>query len=179
MSDDHVMMLARLQQWFYREARLLDARRYDLWLQLLDERVRYRIPDRSYRVQSDVRDFTTWAVECELAAPDGLCLIDDDFAALQQRIGRLQTTMGWAEMPASMSRRLVGNVMIDGEKDAEGCLPVVSTLFLAKVRREERVLFTAERRDRLAETPEGYRLRERYVVLDDVVLPSENLSLLF
>jgi 3-phenylpropionate/cinnamic acid dioxygenase small subunit len=179
MTDEGLVTLLRLQQWLYREARLLDSRRYDLWLQLLDERVRYRVPDRSYRNQSDVRDFATWAVECELEAPGGLCLIDDDFAALQQRVGRLRTTMGWAEMPASLSRRLVGNVIIEGEEDAEGCLSVVSTLFMAKVRQDERVLFTAERRDRIVNTDQGYRLRERYVVLDDVVLPSENLSLLF
>jgi 3-phenylpropionate/cinnamic acid dioxygenase small subunit len=179
VTNDNLLTLTRLQQWFYQEARLLDARRYDLWLQLLDERIRYRVPDRAYRMQADVRDFSTWAVEREMEAADGLALIDDDLAALTLRIGRLQTTMGWAEMPASMSRRLVGNVMIVGDRDAEGCLPVVSTLYLAKVRREERVLFTAERRDRLTSTPDGYRLRERYVVLDDVVLPSENLSLLF
>jgi 3-phenylpropionate/cinnamic acid dioxygenase small subunit len=126
-----------------------------------------------------VRDFAAWAVECELEAPDGLFLIDDDLTALQERIARLQTTMGWAEMPASMSRHLVGNVAIGPETESADELAVVSTLFLAKVRREERVLFTAERRDRLVQKADGYRLRDRYVVLDDVVLPSENLSLIF
>ena len=179
MNDNSVHTLHKLQQWLYREARLLDSRRYDLWLDLLDPEVRYRVPDRSYRIQSDVRDFGAWSVECELEAPSGLFLIDDDFAGLQRRIRRLQTTMGWAEMPASMTRHLVGNVMVEPEKDSDGSVAVVSTLFLAKVRREERVLFAAERRDRLVETEDGYRLRERYVILDDVVLPSENLSVIF
>lgn len=177
--DQTLLNELKIQRWLVAEARLLDARRYDLWLQLLDKRVRYRIPDRSYRLQSDVRDFATWSVDCELATEGGLALIDEDYAGLQQRIERFQTTMGWAEMPASMSRRMVGSVVVDGAADADGEVSVTSTLFLSKVRREERVLFTAERRDRLVEAPEGYRLRDRYVVLDDVVLPSENLSLLF
>jgi 3-phenylpropionate/cinnamic acid dioxygenase small subunit len=175
MSDQGLFF--DVQQWLVQEARLLDARRYDLWLELLDEDVRYRIPDRSYVLQSDVRDFRAWAVERELDHPQGLPLIDDDLPALRQRVARLQTTMGWAEMPASMSRRLVGNVTVDGCEDE--IVSVVSTLFMTKSRREERVLFTAERRDRLRQASDSYRLLERCVVLDDVVLPSENLSLLF
>lgn len=165
-----------VQQWLVREARLLDARRYDLWLELLDPGVRYRTPARAYVAQGDPRDFATWSVDRELEHPQDLPLIDDDLAALQLRIGRLQTRMGWAETPPSMSRRMVGDVVIDG-READ-VVSVVSTLFLVKARQEERVLFTAERRDKLVVHSEGYRLRERYVVLDDVVLHSENLSLL-
>lgn len=164
-----------VEQWLYREAHLLDARRYDLWLGLLDPNIRYRVPTRSYVRQGDVKDFSTWSVDRELDA--GFSLIDDDLAGLTVRIGRLQTNMGWAEMPPSMSRRLVGNVLI-GEEEGD-VLTVDSVLFLAKSRREERVLFTAERRDRLIRKDGGFRLLERYVVLDDAVLAAENLSLLF
>lgn len=177
MSDQDLIRTLRVQQWLVAEARLLDARRFDLWLELLDPAIRYKVPDRSYLIQKDVTDFRSWAVEHELEAPGGVALIDEDLEALKLRIARFQTKMGWSEMPASMARRLVGNVVVEGE--AEGVVSVVSTLFLSKVRREEKVLFTAERRDRLAISPGGYRLRERYVVLDEVVLPSENLSLLF
>lgn len=177
--DQTLLTQVKVSNWLVREARLLDARRYDLWLQLLDPAVRYRVPDRSYRLQDDVRDFATWSVEHELEPEGGLALIDEDLAGLQRRVGRLQTTMGWAEMPASMSRRLVGNVVVDDAKVDGGALTVTSTLFLAKTRQHERTLFTAERRDILVEAQDGYRLKSRYVVLDDVVLPSENLSLLF
>jgi 3-phenylpropionate/cinnamic acid dioxygenase small subunit len=178
MNGEDFTRLLEVQQWLYREARLLDARRYDLWLELLDEEVRYRVPSRAYVRQGHVKDFSTWSVERELEVADALPLIDDDLSALRSRIGRLQTGMAWAETPPSMARRLVSNVMIL-DRDAAGCLSVVSTLFLAKVRGDQRVLFTAERRDRIVPAGDGFRLRERYVVLDDVVLASENLSLLF
>jgi 3-phenylpropionate/cinnamic acid dioxygenase small subunit len=178
MRNEDIVRLISVQQWLYREARILDDRRYDLWLDLLDENIRYRVPSRSFVRQGDVKDFSTWGVDRELDAGNALTLIDDDLPALQTRIGRLQTNMGWAEMPPSMSRRLVSNVIIE-DSDAKGCVSVVSALFLAKSRREERVLFTAERRDTLVEVQGGFRLRERYVVLDDAVLAAENLSLLF
>jgi 3-phenylpropionate/cinnamic acid dioxygenase small subunit len=178
MNSEAMMRLLQVQQWLYREARLLDSRRYDLWLELLDDEVRYRVPSRAYIRQGHVKDFTTWSVERELETNDALPLIDDDLPALKARIERLQTGMAWAETPPSMSRRLISNIIVLGT-EADGCLSVVSTLFLAKVRSEGRVLFTAERRDRLVSDGDDFRMRDRYVVLDDVVLASENLSLIF
>jgi 3-phenylpropionate/cinnamic acid dioxygenase small subunit len=178
VNAENFTLLLRVQQWLYREARMLDERRFDLWLDLLDEQIRYRIPSRAYVRQGHVKDFSTWSVDRELDAADALPLIDDDLRALLNRIERLQTGMAWAETPPSISRRLVSNVMIL-EVDEAGRLSVVSTIFLHKVRGDSRMLFTAERRDRLVPVGDGFRLQERYVVLDDVVLASENLSLLF
>jgi len=178
MSADDFTLLIRVQQWLYREARMLDERRFDLWLGILDEKIRYRIPSRAYIRQGHVKDFSTWPVDRELEAPDALPLIDDDLRALRNRIERLQTGMAWAETPPSMARRLIGNVMILGADEA-GRISVVSTIFLHKVRADCRVLFTAERRDRLVRVGDDFRLQDRYVVLDDVVLAADNLSLLF
>ena len=178
MNEGNFTLLLRVQQWLYREARMLDERRYDLWLDLLDDDIRYRIPSRAYVRQGHVKDFSTWSVDRELEAPDALPLIDDDLHALRNRVERLQTGMAWAETPPSITRRLVSNVMIL-EVDEHECMSVVSTIFMHKVRGDSRVLFTAERRDRIVSAREDFRLRERYVVLDEVVLASENLSLLF
>ena len=177
MVNNDFELLMRVQQWLNREARMLDSRRYDLWLELLDASIRYQIPSRAFVRQAHVKDFNTWSVERELDGEGALALIDDDFAALRSRIERLQSGMAWAETPPSMSRRLVSNVMIDGI--CNDCVSVVSTIFLAKSRADGRVLFTAERRDKLAPLGDDFRLRERYVVLDDAVLAADNLSLLF
>lgn len=178
MKSEAMMRLIQVQQWLYREARMLDERRYDLWLELLDPRIRYRVPSRTSIRQGQVKDFATWSVDRELDCDGTLALIDDDIVGLQLRIARLQTGMAWAETPPSMTRRLVSNVMIL-DSDTEGTLSVVSTLFLAKHRGDDRILFTAERRDRLAVNGDDFRLRERYVVLDEVVLATENLSQIF
>ena len=178
MNSEGMMRLIQVQQWLYREARMLDERRYDWWLELLDDRIRYRVPSRCSIRQGQVKDFASWSVDRELDCEGSLALVDDDLVGLQLRIARLQTGMAWAETPPSMTRRLVSNVMIL-DNDADAMLSVVSTLFLAKHRSDDRVLFTAERRDRLVISGEDFRLRERYVVLDDVVLAGENLSQIF
>ena len=177
INSEGMMRLMQVQQWLYREARLLDSRRYDLWLALLDDSIRYRVPSRAALRQEHVRDFATWSVERELECEDALALIDDDLSGLQMRVERLQSGMAWAETPPSMTRRLVSNVMILAA-DAEG-IAVVSTLFLAKNRAEGRTIFTAERRDRLTLQNGDFRLRERYVILDETVLAAENLSQIF
>jgi 3-phenylpropionate/cinnamic acid dioxygenase small subunit len=178
MNAEDFTLLLRVQQWLYREARILDSRRYDLWLELLDDEIRYRVPSRTFVRQGHVKDFSTWSVERELELPDALPLIDDDLPALRERVARLQTGMAWAETPPSISRRLVSNVMIL-DADADGRLSVVSTIFLHKVRGDSRVLFSGERRDRIFRHGDDFRLQERYVVLDEVVLAADNLSLLF
>ncbi|HVN28099.1 MAG TPA: aromatic-ring-hydroxylating dioxygenase subunit beta [Candidatus Binataceae bacterium] len=177
INREGMMRLLQVQQWLYREARLLDSRRYDLWFDLLDDRIRYRVPSRASIRQEHVKDFATWAVERELESADALALIDDDLTGLRTRIERLQTGMAWAETPPSITRRLVSNVMIL-DTDADG-ISVVSTLFLAKNRPEGRAILTAERRDRLTMRGDDFRLQERYVVLDETILASENLSQIF
>lgn len=44
---------------------------------------------------------------------------------------------------------------------------------------DESVIYTARRHDRLLPACDGFRLQDRYVVLDSVVLVSSNLSILF
>ena len=178
MTSEDVLRLVTVQQWLYAEARLLDERRYDLWLERMSPAVRYRIPTREYVTQGDPRDFSQWATDREFGRPRSLDLIDDDAEGLRSRVGRLQTGMAWAETPPSMTRRLVGNVEILGVDD-DGVVSAVSGLFLAKSRADERVLLTAQRRDRLEPDADGYRLRERLVILDDAVLAAANLSTLF
>lgn len=176
--NQNMLQLLAVQQWFYREARILDARRYDLWLEQLDERIRYRIPSRGYVCAGNVEDFSTWAVGRELDLPDSLPLIDDDFTSLRERVGRLQSGMAWAEIPPSITRRIVSNIEIL-DRDSQGRLRAISTTLLNKVRNDESVVYTAQRRDRLLPAGDDFRLQDRYVVLDSVVLASGNLSILF
>ena len=165
-------------QWYYREARLLDDRRFDRWLELLAPDVSYRVPSRYLRNPGDVGDFATWSVERELSdGAHNLDLIDDDRAALCKRIARLTSGMAWAESPPSFTRRLVSNLEIE---TADDCIRTVTALVLVKNRATERELWSAQRRDELVRDASGaLQLRARLVVLDDAVLPAANLSAIF
>ena len=164
-----------VMQWYHREARLLDERRFDAWLELLAAEVRYRVPSRYLRNPADVRDFATWSVDCELSnGAQQLDLIDDDRAALASRVARLTSGMAWSESPPSFTRRFVSNLEIE---PAEGGVNAVTALLLVKNRANERDLVSAQRRDELVRDASGaLLLRSRLVVLDEAVLPVANLS---
>jgi 3-phenylpropionate/trans-cinnamate dioxygenase beta subunit len=86
--------------------------------------------------------------------------------------------MAWAETPPSITRRIVSNIEIL-DRDPQGRLLAISTTLLNKVRNDESVIYTALRHDRLLPAGDGFRLQDRCVVLDAVVLLSSNLSILF
>jgi PAH dioxygenase small subunit len=169
-------LLTRLQLWYAREARLLDERRFDHWLELVDPVIRYRIPTRYLTEQGKPNDFSQWSVERELGGELDLFMLDDDYEALQARIERLRSGMAWAETPPSFTRRMVGNVE-PVARGPQGELEVYTALLLYKSRGpDSRTLLSAQRRDVLADTGDDFRLRKRTAILDDTVLMGENLS---
>ncbi len=171
-------LLADLNYWYAREARYLDERRYDLWLQLVDEGIRYQVPTRYLTEQLDVEAFETWAVERELAGESDILLVDDDHDGILRRIARLSSGMGWSEMPPSLTRRVVSNVEPLEQTDS-GETRVASALVVFKSRGpHERSCFSAQRRDLLVPAGGDYRLKRRTVIVDDTVLLGENLSIL-
>lgn len=178
MTPVDAQLLADLQLWYAREARLLDERRYDLWLEMVDVGVRYQVPTRYLTAQGDVGDFGAWTVDRELTQAADVFLIDDDYAGIRTRIERLQSGMAWAEMPPSITRRIVGNVE-PGEVLEDGGIEVFSALMAFKSRGpQERSFLTAQRRDLLGRGDGGFRLRRRTVIIDDTVLMGENLSII-
>ena len=136
------------------------------------------MPSRYLRNPADVGDFATWRVDTELS--NGACdldLIDDDYAALAQRVARLTTGMAWAESPPSFTRRLVAN--LESEPTDDG-VRAITALMMVKNRENERAITSAQRRDELGRDASGALfLRSRLVVLDEAVLPASNLSAIF
>ena len=170
-------LLAGLHYWYAREARLLDERRYDLWLETVDDAIRYQVPTRYFTAQADITDFGAWTVDRELAQASDVLLIDDDHAGISKRIERLQSGMAWAEMPPSITRRIVSNIE-PGEAQEDGGIEVFSALLAFKSRGpDERSFLTAQRRDLLLPADGDFRLRRRLVIIDDTVLMGENLSI--
>src|SRR5271163_1854869 len=88
---DRISLQWEIEQFLYHEAILLDARRFDEWLELLADDIHYWMPLRFNR---DRRDEAS-----EISAPDELSLFDDDKPFLEARIRRLKTGKAWAEDP--------------------------------------------------------------------------------
>jgi 3-phenylpropionate/cinnamic acid dioxygenase small subunit len=164
-----------VEQFLYREARLLDERRYDEWMTLLADDLHYWMPTRQNKGQS--RGDAGATVEKELSGPEELAFFDESKLTMVGRVLRLGTGQAWGENPPSRTRRFVTNVEVE-RSDAADELLVHSNLLAYRSRRaDDAHWFVASREDRLRRSGESFQLVERRVVLDANVLQSPNLSL--
>ena len=164
--DKHIA----LQQQLFFEARLLDDERYNDWLGLLDEAIRYRMPLTERRFRKDR--------SAPLAFGGGY-IFDENKARLTMRIGRLQSGLVWAEDPRNRVRRIVSNVEIwQGAEANEAEVYSVVTIHRSRIDGEEKH-FVAGRRDIWQETAQGWRLVLRDLLLDASVVLDSNMNTLF
>ena len=171
-----------VEQWYYEEARLLDERRYQSWLALVDPAIRYVMPGRGNPLVDNAMrgDEAMISVERELEdeASDGTPIRDETYAYLALRVERSFKPNAWAENPPARTRRLVGNVQVAPRDD--GALAVTSAFHLHYARPGVATCFYAgQRRDVLVRTDAALRLARRVVVMDfaDVEVPTLGLFL--
>ena len=117
-------LIRQVEQFLYREARLLDDRQLRQWLELLTDDIKYWMPIRSnrYPVNSkaiSIMDGSRYE-EDDLSKEDELALMDEDKDSLQRRVDRLDTGMAWAEDPPSRTRHFVSNVEVQPGAQGRG-----------------------------------------------------------
>jgi len=148
-----------IEQFYYREALLLDRGRFHEWRELFTPDARYAVAAR--QVGSAGGEKT--------AADETAPLADDDYEFLATRIARLDTGMVHATQPPSRVRHFVSNVIIVGERPAE--LDVISNLLVFHARHEEsEKFFVGQREDRLRSIDGAWKVASRKVMLDHVLL---------
>jgi 3-phenylpropionate/cinnamic acid dioxygenase small subunit len=178
-----VEIIREVEQFLYREARLLDERRFHEWLALFTDDVRYWMPMRSNRypkiskaiVILDPDRYT----EEDLTRDDELAILDETKETLGRRIARLETGMAWAEDPPSRTRHLIANIEVEpGEAESE--LQVYSNFLVYRSRAEtEQDFYVGARQDVLRKVDGTWKIARRTIVLDQNVLLAKNVSIFF
>jgi 3-phenylpropionate/cinnamic acid dioxygenase small subunit len=163
---------AEVEQFLYFEARLLDDRRYSEWLSLCADDIFYWMPMRRNRLTRD-RDR-------ELTEVGELAHFDENKTSLRWRVEQLNTNLHWSEAPPSRTRHLVSNVQVARAEPADE-YDVLSNFICYRNRLEEDVdIWAGERRDVLRRVGERqWQLARRTIILDQNVILSANLSVLF
>jgi 3-phenylpropionate/trans-cinnamate dioxygenase subunit beta len=161
-----------IEQFLYAEADLLDERRFDEWLSLFADDLRYLMPNRPSQVERDRRGYS-WGKE-------GFAFFDDTLASMRMRVRRLQTGAAWAEEPPSRTRRLLSCIRLLSLPGDEVECRVNFCVYRSRRERDED-FFVGSRRDRLARADNGYGwlIHEREIRLDQTVLTHHNLSIFF
>jgi 3-phenylpropionate/cinnamic acid dioxygenase small subunit len=179
----HVEVIREVEQFLYREARLLDERRFHEWLELFTDDVRYWMPGRSNRyprvskaiVILDPERYT----EEELTKEDELAILDETKETLGRRIARLETGMAWAEDPPSRTRHIITNIEVE-PGDAAAERKVSSNFMVYRSRSEtEQDFYVGARQDVLRRVDGAWKIARRKIILDQNVLLAKNVSIFF
>ena len=180
MNED---VLREVEQFLYREARLLDERRFHEWLGLLTDDVRYWMGGRSNRYPKSSKAIAILDperyVEDDLAKEDELAIFDEDRSTLGARVARLDTGMAWAEDPPSRTRHVITNIEVEPGKTALE-VNAYSNFVVYRSRAElEEDFYVGARRDVLRRVNGTWKIAHRKIILDQNVLSAKNVSVFF
>ena len=175
-------LIREVEQLLYREARLLDERRFHEWLQLFTDDVRYWMVTRSNlypRSSKAIAILNPGRNVDETTEEDGLAVLDETKKTLEGRIARLETGMAWAEDPPSRTRHLIANIEVAPSHTASE-LEVFSSFIVYRNRSEtEQDFYVGKRRDAVRRIDGTLRISSRKITLDQNVLVAKNISIFF
>ena len=176
-------LIREVEQFLYREARLLDERRFHDWLQLLTDDIHYWMGNRTNRYPKSSKAIAILDPdrydEDDRTKEDELAILDEDKSTLSARVARLDTGMAWAEDPPSRTRHLITNIDVE-PGDAEAELEVYSNFIVYRSRSEtEQDFYVGARRDVLRRVDGAWKIASRKVTLDQNVLLAKNVSIFF
>jgi 3-phenylpropionate/cinnamic acid dioxygenase small subunit len=138
----------------FREARLLDDRRYREWIELFSVEAAYWIPCNG-----------------EGGDPDReISLVYDDVPKLKDRIERLLSGLAHAQSPPSKTKRLVSNIEI--ESSTGNTVTVLSGFMLYELRHGKERMFAGRYEHRLRLVHNDWKIVRKKVVLvnnDEVI----------
>jgi len=183
MSGMNEDVTREVEQFLYREARLLDERRFHEWLELLTDDIRYWMGSRSNRYPKSSKAIAILDpdryVEDDLTKEDELAILDETKRTLGARVARLDTGMAWAEDPPSRSRHLITNIEVE-PGDAASEIKVYANFMVYRSRAEtEQDFYVGARRDVLRRVAGSWKIAGRKIILDQNVLLAKNVSIFF
>jgi 3-phenylpropionate/cinnamic acid dioxygenase small subunit len=175
--------IREVEQFLYREARLLDERRFHDWLDLFTDDVRYWMSTRSNRYPRASKAIAILdparLPNDDATEDDALAILDETKATLARRIARLETGMAWAEDPPSRTRHFIANIEVAPGAAAEE-VEVLCNFIVYKNRSEtEQDFYVGSRRDVLRRVGGAWKIAQRRLTLDQNVLLAKNVSIFF
>ena len=171
-----LLLKEEIEQFLYREAELLDERRYEEWLDLFTEDARYCMPmRRNVPHDEPEREFTRAGTDVNW--------FDEGKDTLTRRVKQILTGIHWAEEPPSRICHMVSNVQIVPARrsTAPPSEVAVKSRFLVYRNRVETEtdFLVGKREDLLRRVDGGWQIARRKIILDQSVLLAKNLTVFF
>ena len=172
-APDLTALLVRheVQEFLYREAELLDERRYEEWLALFTDDARYFMPMRRNVPHDETeREFTREGLDVNW--------FDEGKDTLARRVQQIRTGIHWAEEPPSRICHMVSNVQVLHASPTEIGVKSRFLVYRNRVETETDVL-VGKREDLLRRANGSFQIARRKIVLDQSVLLAKNLTFFF
>ena len=172
----HLLLKQAIEEFLYHEVELLDERRYEEWLELLADDVRYWMPmRRNVRFGELEREFTREGLDINW--------FDEGKDTLIRRVQQILTGVHWAEEPLSRICHMISNIQLLHVRPSvlEPVEVTVKCRFLIyrnRVQTETDIL-VGKREDVLRQVNGQWKITQRKVILDQNVLLAKNLTFFF
>jgi 3-phenylpropionate/cinnamic acid dioxygenase small subunit len=172
----HVLLKQEMEEFLYNEAELLDERRYEEWLELLADDVRYWRPmRRNVKFGELEREFTREGQDINW--------FDEGKDTLTRRVQQILTGVHWAEEPLSRLCHMVSNIQLlhvrpSVSDPAEVMVKCRFLIYRNRVATETDIL-VGKREDVLRRVNGQWKIAQRKVILDQNVLLAKNLTFFF
>jgi ethylbenzene dioxygenase beta subunit len=161
-------LVFEIEQFLYREARLLDEERYEEWLGLMAPDIHYWMPGIQARFRDD-----------KSAGPliDQMAYYDDDLLNLRRRVTRFMHATAWAEDPRTRTCHIINNIEVELTANTHE-IRVYSTFVNCRGRNETEETWLAGRRTDLIRRGDDGRLQlaRRDIRITQTVMLAKNLN---
>ena len=160
-------LVNEVQQFLYRESRLLDHERYRDWLEVLTKDVFYWMPAAENRFRSDPTD------PFELGR---MAHYEETWEDLGRRILRMETGTAWAEDPRTRHCHVITNIQVERTETSDEFRTFSCFInYRNRAERDEDTLI-GHREDILRRVDGRLKLAWRKIVVQQTVLLSKNLN---
>ena len=146
-----------VEQFLYRQAEILDDRRWDVWLDLFTEDGRYWMPASEAQTTGD-------------GVPN---IFYEDRNLMKVRIKRVTHPRAHSQHPPNRTSHVVSNVVIEEADPATGDLVARSKFYAVEFRNDLLRHFAGKYRHDLAKIEDGYRIKLQRVDLVNAEGPYE------
>lgn len=157
---DKSQLLRAVEEFLFDEAELMDSHQYDRWMELWDDQALYWVPCN----------------EDEIDPRRRVSLIYEHREQIEDRLFRLKGRHAHAQRPKSRLMRVISNVRIL-EHDAQRVM-ASSNFVLGEMRLDRQTIWMGRSFHTLVRRGEGFKMREKKVVLLNNDSPMGNLTFL-
>ena len=171
-----VLLKYEIEEFLYQEAEILDERRFEEWLELLTEDIRYFMPiRRNVKFGELDREFTREGQDINW--------FDEGKDTLTRRVNQLLTGIHWAEEPLSRICHIISNVQVleaipSASEPTEVKIKSRFLVYRNRVETETDIL-VGKREDVLRKVNGDWNVAQRRIILDQNVLMAKNLTFFF